>query len=243
MIYEFIATITAGFACAGIALVIRHLIKLLLKRTPKWLTPLFAAIGIFAFQIHQEYHWFTQTKESLPSEVMVVKSITQQSWYRPWSYVKPQVIRFMAVRDMATLKSITAASTSTSSSTSTSVNTSTQLPTEPTTVMNTDNIHLVYLYLFERRMSTKIIPQLVDCAANKHADIATDVFNQLVKDPTLTPEVLRMLHMPTETNANLEQGEKDRSGKERNRKDRKVETPIQWMDLQEGDGLLEVVCS
>lgn len=229
MIYEFIATITAGFACAGIALVIRHLMKLLLKKTtPKWLTPLFAAIGIFAFQIHQEYHWFAQTKGSLPTEVTVVKTITQQSWYRPWSYIKPQIIRFMAMRDMATL----ASTTNTDTSNSTSANTSTQpLTNESKTAMHTDNIHLVYLYLFERRMSTKIIPQLVDCDANKHADIAADMFNQLVKEPTLTPEVLHMLQ-GNQANTSVEQ-----------QKEQAPETQIQWLNLQAEDDLLVAVCS
>jgi len=58
MLFEFIATIAAGFGLAGIALVITHLSKLAGKKAPRWLIPLFGAIGIFGFQISQEYSWF-----------------------------------------------------------------------------------------------------------------------------------------------------------------------------------------
>lgn len=69
MLYEFIATIAAGFGLAGIALIITHLSKLAGKRAPKWLIPLFAAIGIFGFQIQQEYSWFDQQVTQLPEGV------------------------------------------------------------------------------------------------------------------------------------------------------------------------------
>ena len=97
MIYEFIATIAAGFGMAGLALIITHLSKLAGKRAPKWLIPLFAAIGIFAFQIHQEYNWYDQQVVQLPEGVTVVKKIEDTAWFRPWSYLKPQTVRFMAV--------------------------------------------------------------------------------------------------------------------------------------------------
>ena len=97
MIYEFIATITAGFGMAGIAMIIRHLTNFAGKQAPKWLIPIFAAIGMLGFQIHQEYNWQQQQIDRLPEQVKVVKTVEGQAWYRPWSYLKPQVIRFMAV--------------------------------------------------------------------------------------------------------------------------------------------------
>lgn len=137
MIYEFIATITAGFGMAGIAMIIRHLTKFAGKQAPKWLIPIFAAIGMLGFQIHQEYNWQQQQIDRLPEQVKVVKTVEGQAWYRPWSYLKPQVIRFMAVEAGEPLGS----------------------DINPTTA----DIRRSNIYLFERRISTKIIPQLVNC--------------------------------------------------------------------------------
>lgn len=141
MIYEFIATLAAGFGMAGIALIMTHLAKLAGFRAPKWLIPLFAAIGIFAFQIHQEYFWYDQEVAKLPAGVKVVKKIEDTAWFRPWSYFKPQTVRFMAV-DVGQAQSH---------------------KTNP-------DIKLVNLYLFARRISVKRIPQLVDCASQARAD-------------------------------------------------------------------------
>lgn len=142
MIYEFIATLSAGFALAGIALVIRHLAKLVFKKNlPKWIIPLFAAIGIFGFQIHQEYNWYKQTAQQLPKGTEVIKSIETSTWYRPWTYLKPYTVRFMAL-DTANVAA------------------NSKHP----------NIKLANLYLFERRLSTKQIPQIIDCKNNKRAD-------------------------------------------------------------------------
>lgn len=141
MVYEFIATIAAAFGFAGIALLIKHLASVFKFSTPKWLTPVFAALGIFAFQIHQEYNWYAQTVSQLPKHVSVVKTIENTAWYRPWSYVKPQTVRFMAV-DMQAKQ----------------------------TNQLKSNMYLVSLYLFERRMSTQHVPQVVDCQLSRRAD-------------------------------------------------------------------------
>ena len=141
MLYEFIATIAAAFGMAGLALVITHLSKLAGKRAPKWLIPLFAAIGIFGFQVHQEYNWYHQQVNQLPKGVTVVKTAESKEWFRPWSYVKPQILRFIA------------ADTG-----------------NATAQLNDQNIYLVNLYLFERRRSIQKIPQVIDCATPARAD-------------------------------------------------------------------------
>lgn len=141
MIYEFIATMAAGFGLAGIALIITHLSKLVGKPLPKWIIPLAAAIGIFSFQVHQEYNWYDQQVAKLPDSVKVIRKIEDSAWFRPWSYVIPQTVRFMAV-DSGTAQ----------------VN------------ADNENVHLVNLYLFGRRLSVKQIPQVIDCAAPARAD-------------------------------------------------------------------------
>lgn len=143
MLFEFIATIAAGFGMAGVALIITHLSKLAGKKSPKWLIPLFGAIGIFGFQIHQEYSWFDQQVAQLPEGVKVVKKVEESTWFRPWSYVKPQTFRFMAA-DSGQARSNA----------------------------NNADVYLVNLYLFERRRSVQQVPQVIDCAAPARADYA-----------------------------------------------------------------------
>ena len=126
MLFEFIATMAAAFGMAGLALIITHLSKLAGKRAPKWLVPLFAAIGIFTFQIHQEYNWYSQQVSKLPAGVEVVKTAESRTWFRPWSYVKPQILRFIAA----------------------------DIKNARVQVDNAD-MHLVTLYLFERRRRYK----------------------------------------------------------------------------------------
>ena len=152
MLYEFIATIAAGFGLAGIALIITHLSKLAGKRAPKWLIPLFAAIGIFGFQVQQEYSWFDQQVTQLPEGVTVVKKIEESTWFRPWTYVKPQILRFIAA-DIG----------------------------NATVQVNNPDVHLVNLYLFERRRSVQKVSQVIDCSAPARADYVLPT-----KDSTLT---------------------------------------------------------
>lgn len=141
MLFEFIATIAAGFGMAGIALIITHLSKLAGKTAPRWLIPLFGAIGIFGFQIQQEYSWFDQQVKQLPEGVHVVKKADQSTWFRPWSYIKPQTLRFIAA-DSGHARANS----------------------------DNPEIYLVNLYLFERRRSVQQVPQVIDCAAPARAD-------------------------------------------------------------------------
>lgn len=152
MLFEFIATIAAGFGMAGLALIMTHLSKLAGKRAPKWLIPLFAAIGIFTFQIHQEYNWYGQQEAKLPKGVTVVKTAKSTEWFRPWSYINPQILRFIAAD---------------------SGNTNVQV--------DNPDIHLVNLYLFERRRSVQKIQQVIDCITPARADYVIPD-----KDNTLT---------------------------------------------------------
>ena len=141
MLFEFIATIAAAFGMAGLALIITHLSKLAGKRAPKWLIPLFAAVGMFAFQINQEYNWYPQQVAKLPEGVTVVKTAESTEWFRPWSYVKPHTLRFIAADSGNAVVQV-----------------------------DNPNIYLVNLYLFERRRSVQQVPQVIDCAAPARAD-------------------------------------------------------------------------
>ncbi|MBT1063283.1 hypothetical protein KJY73_06840 [Bowmanella sp. Y26] len=137
MLWEFVATLVAGIGAAGIALMIRKLSK---NKTPKWLIPVFAGLGILGFQVQAEYNWYAHQTSLLPDGVKVVRSVDEQAWYRPWSFVWPQTVRFMAVdtKNVATND-------------------------------NHADWLMIDLYLFERRMAAKRVTQVLSCQAKAMA--------------------------------------------------------------------------
>lgn len=100
MFLELIATFAIGFATAGIT----HLVNRLTgRRLPRWLIPVSAGIAMIAFTIFNEYSWFQRTSNALPQGLIVVKSAEHKVAYRPWTYVKPYVDRFIAL-DMLSMR-------------------------------------------------------------------------------------------------------------------------------------------
>lgn len=138
MLWDLIATIVAGFGAAGIALLLR---KLTAQRAPRYLIPAFAAAGMVGFQIYSEYQWFEHQKSLLPAGVVVVKTIAESTAWRPWSYLKPQVVRFMALD----VKNASA---------------NQQNP----------QLMLATVYLFERRNPAAAIRQVIHCRLRYRAD-------------------------------------------------------------------------
>lgn len=143
MLWEFVATITAGAGAAGIALFLRWLSN---KKAPKWLIPLFAGLGMLGFQIQSEYNWYQHQLSLLPDGIEVVREVQQQSWYRPWSYLWPQTLRFMAVD----VKNAAAN-------------------------QQQSGLMLVDLYFFQRRASARRVPQVVDCHTGARAHFSADL--------------------------------------------------------------------
>lgn len=142
MIWELIATIFAGVGGAGIALLIRKISK---QRAPKWLVPAFAGMAMLGFQIQGEYDWYQHQTSLLPEGVVVVKAVQEKAPWRPWSYLYPQTLRFIAA-DVAN---------------------SAQNKIDP-------NLILVDLYFFERRSLAKRVPQIVDCLQGARTDFTQD---------------------------------------------------------------------
>lgn len=131
MFWELIATIFAGIGGAGIALLIRKLTR---QMAPKWLVPAFAGLTMLGFQIQGEYGWYDHQTSLLPNGVVVVKAVEEKAPWRPWSYVYPQTLRFMAA----------------------DITNAAQNKIDP-------NLVLVDLYFFERRSVARRVPQIVDC--------------------------------------------------------------------------------
>lgn len=144
MFWELIATVFAGIGGAGIALFIRTLSK---KKAPKWLVPTFAGLAMLGFQVQGEYSWYDHQKSMLPTGLVVVKTVQEEALWRPWSYIYPQTMRFIAA----------------------DVTNSAQNKIDPDLV-------LVDLYFFERRHLAKRVPQIVDCVKDARTDF-TESFN------------------------------------------------------------------
>lgn len=100
MFVELIATVFAGIACAGVALLLNMLTG---RRLPKWIMPVAAGLGMIGMTISNEYTWFERTAERLPQGVDIAMTVQEQSWLRPWTQVWPYTKRFVAV-DIATAR-------------------------------------------------------------------------------------------------------------------------------------------
>ena len=100
MFFELIATIVAGFAGAGIALLLNKVVG---GRLPRWITPVAAGTAMLATTIANEYVWYERTVAALPSGLEVAITVENKAFYRPWTYLFPFVSRFLAV-DTATMR-------------------------------------------------------------------------------------------------------------------------------------------
>ena len=70
---------------------------------PKWSVPLAAAMGLIVFTIWSEYNWYSRVSAALPSELEVVAVQDEAMPLRPWTYLKPIKMRFVALDHRKTL--------------------------------------------------------------------------------------------------------------------------------------------
>lgn len=140
MLWELIATFSAGLGAAGIAMVLR---VMSLKKLPNWIIPVFAGAGMLGFQVYSEYDWFNHQRSLLPTGVEVIRTAEETAAWRPWSYIYPQTMRFIAA----------------------------DIQNAAQNQLN-KQIYLVDLYFFERRMSARRMPQVVDCGNGMRADFS-----------------------------------------------------------------------
>lgn len=143
MLWELIATVFAGLGAAGIALLLRKLSK---NRAPRWLIPVFAGAAMMGFQIQSEYTWYQHTASRLPEGVVVIKTVEEQTALRPWSYLYPQTLRFIAA-DVA-------------NASANNIN---------------PQVKLIDLYFFERRAQARRVPQVVHCQLLAQTDFSAEL--------------------------------------------------------------------
>lgn len=131
----------ATASCAFAAAGIVLMLRVFWKKQPKWLIPAAAGLGMLAFQVYSEYTWFRHTSSRLPQGAQVVAEIAEPVFYRPWSYFYPPVLQFAVV--------------------------------EQNSRAHPDNPQhkLTQLYFFERRMSAKSLPIVVDCEHKRYAGL------------------------------------------------------------------------
>lgn len=94
MLFELIATVAAGFAGAGAALLLHRLSA---RRLPRFIIPSAAGLAMFAYLIWSEYTWYQRTTEALPDSLVVFFRQTEQAVWRPWTYLSPVTERFAVV--------------------------------------------------------------------------------------------------------------------------------------------------
>jgi hypothetical protein len=143
MFFELIGTIIAG---AAAALFVWALNRPLKGRLPKWLVPAAAGAAMLFAAISSEYSWYARTLTTLPAGIEVAQTVEEKVFYRPWTYARPYVSRFVAV-DYANARSHP------------------DIPDQ----------RIVDLFFYGRWARTAQVPMLFDCASGKSADILDGV--------------------------------------------------------------------
>lgn len=168
MFLELIATFAAGIGAAGFILALNLLTK---GRLPKWAMPVAAGGAMLAATVGLEMGWGARTTQSLPDGVIVVETAQETRWWKPWTFVSPQIVRIIAA-DTTSVQTNEAAA----------------------------GILLVDLYLFARWQPTALTPQLIDCATNQRADpigealLNPSVANWRAATPDLIAAVCKASH-------------------------------------------------
>ncbi|WP_375592773.1 hypothetical protein ABWI00_11975 [Algihabitans albus] len=139
MLIELVAAVALGFAAAGVALLARRAIPAL----PRFTVPAAAGLAMIGFGIWSEYTWYERTSATLPDGIEVTSAPAESAFWRPWSYVAPLVVRFMAV-DLASARRNEA------------------LPGQV----------MVEVYVIARHGPRARVPVLLDCQGHRRADIA-----------------------------------------------------------------------
>lgn len=143
MFFELIGTIVAGVAAGLIVWAINRTLK---GRLPGWLVPVSAGIAMLLATISSEYGWYDRTQASMPDGMVVADKIEETTFYRPWTYAKPFVSRFVAV-DQASVRTH---------------------PGQP-------DQRIVDLVFYGRWTRTAKVPVLFDCATGRRADIVDGI--------------------------------------------------------------------
>ncbi|SPH16859.1 hypothetical protein DEA8626_00373 [Defluviimonas aquaemixtae] len=95
MLIFFISTVAAGFAAAGVVMLLNRLSG---RRLPKWAIPAAAGLAMVAYAIWNEYSWAERNRATLPDTAVVTFENARSDLWRPWTFVAPVTTR-MAILD------------------------------------------------------------------------------------------------------------------------------------------------
>lgn len=101
MFWMLITAFIAGFAGAGIGLLLRTLTR---KRLPKGIVPICAGLAMLAATVGQEYGWADGVRSTMPEDLVILSTREQQAWYQPWTYIRPWVRGFVSYSPSETVE-------------------------------------------------------------------------------------------------------------------------------------------
>ena len=142
MAFELLAALVAA---ATLGLMIWAL-RRWLPSMPRWSVPVAAGVGLIGFTIWSEYSWFDRVSGELPPEVEVVEVVEEAMPLRPWTYLAPIKMRFVAIDHRKSLAH----------------------PQAP-------NLRIVTLYSFARWQPVIEGLMAVDCAGKRHVMVVEGV--------------------------------------------------------------------
>ena len=142
MAFELIAALVAAAVCGLMAWALRRWVPSL----PKWLVPLSAALGLIAFTVWSEYDWYSRVSAELPASFTIVDVQEEAMPLRPWTYLKPIKMRFLAMDRAKTVS-------------------------HP----QVGSLHIVTLYSFARWKAPEQRLMAVDCTGNRQVMLAEGV--------------------------------------------------------------------
>lgn len=148
MFLELIGTLFAGIAAAGVMMLV---IRVSGGWMPRWLVPVAAGAAMLAVTISSEYSWFARTTATLPTGVVVADTVAPSTLYRPWTYLRPFVTRFVAV-DLAGVQQNT----------------------------ETPDLTLANIYLYGRWQPLRAAQIAVDCKGYRRADPSDESGSDLI---------------------------------------------------------------
>lgn len=99
MALELIAALIAAAALGLLAWAVRRWRPGL----PRWMVPFAAAAGLIGYTIWSEYSWFDRVSAELPRELEVVVVQDEAMPLRPWTFLAPITMSFVALDHRKTL--------------------------------------------------------------------------------------------------------------------------------------------
>lgn len=139
MFLELVGTLVVGLVTS---IFVWALKRALGRRLPGWLVPVAAGLAMLATTISNEYGWYDRTAGLMPEGFEVAQTVEATAIYRPWTYLRPYITRFVVVDQLSARTH----------------------PDHP-------GQRMVDLVLYGRWARTAKVPVLYDCVEGRRADL------------------------------------------------------------------------